>query len=72
MSALIYRAKMGFSAVDKKGNRVSVRPGDTAAEGHFVLLARPDAFEPLVVDFDVPVAAKKTEPKSDPKVPAAA
>jgi len=64
---MILRAKMGFSAVDKKGNRVSVRPGDTAAEGHWVVRVRPDAFGPLTVDFDVP-EPRKPEPRSRPAV----
>lgn len=64
----IYRAKSGFSAYHN-GERISVCAGKTVRVGHWVLALYPDAFAPLVVDYDLPPepAPVKRGPGRPPK-----
>lgn len=70
MSDGIYVAK-GARYVEHDGRTIIIRPGATVREGHPLLKAHPDLFEPIRVQYDLEQktetrpAAKKTADKTE-------
>jgi hypothetical protein len=55
----VFEAKASFACV-YNGGEVSIRKGERVREGHDLLRAYPDKFQPLTIKFDVPEVEQAT------------